>query len=229
VRDELTMLEAKHLAKKYNDGGIDIDVLKDINLTVEKGELVTISGQSGCGKSTLLHILGLLDDADAGELLLNGVTVNAHQHGITSLRNQLLGFVFQFHYLMEDLTAMENVALPLIVKGESTRHSLLKAQDLLDLVGLTNRKDHYPHQLSGGEQQRVALCRAIINSPQIILADEPTGNLDPYHKDEVLSLLLQLNREMQFTFILVTHDTSIAQISHTHYLLENGILQKQPN
>ncbi len=222
----MVVLKAEHLKKTYWDSNQELNILKDINLNLEKGEFVCISGQSGCGKSTLLHLLGLLDTADSGQLMINNQIVTPDSANASMLRNKLIGFVFQFHYLMEDLTALENVALPLMVAGVNKKDSLAQAHEMLADLDIGMRLNHYPHQLSGGEQQRVALARALINRPPIILADEPTGNLDPSHSSEVLDLIFKLNEKMNCAFILVTHDVSIADKSQTHYKLEDGILHR---
>lgn len=220
----MSVLTAKNLKKSYWDSNQELVILKDVNLILEPGEFVCISGQSGCGKSTLLHLLGLLDKPDSGSILLNNKEVTTDSQEAPMLRNKLIGFVFQFHYLMEDLTASENVALPLMVAGKSAKQSMQNAADMLAILDIGKRLTHYPHQLSGGEQQRVALARALINQPSIILADEPTGNLDPEHSSEVLDLMLDLNKKMGCAFLLVTHDESIAEKAQTRYRLTDGVL-----
>ncbi len=220
------ILEAKNVTKAYWDSNQELKILSDINLELEEGEFVCISGQSGCGKSTLLHILGLLDTPDSGQVIINGQNETPDSDNAHILRNKLIGFVFQFHYLMEDLTALENVALPLMIGGLGKKQSLEKAKAMLSLLNLSLRLNHFPHQLSGGEQQRVALGRALINEPKVILADEPTGNLDPEHSKEVLELILRLNKELNCSFVLVTHDLSIADKSPVHYKLADGILHR---
>jgi len=220
----VSVLKAENLKKSYWDSNQELVILKDINLILEPGEFVCISGQSGCGKSTLLHLLGLLDKPDSGSILLNNKEVTTDSQEAPMLRNKLIGFVFQFHYLMEDLTALENVALPLMVAGKSAKQSMQSAADMLAILDIGDRLTHYPHQLSGGEQQRVALARALINQPAIILADEPTGNLDPEHSSEVLELMNDLNKKMGCAFLLVTHDESIAEKAQTRYKLTDGVL-----
>lgn len=220
----MSVLKAENLKKSYWDSNQELVILKDINLILKPGEFVCISGQSGCGKSTLLHLLGLLDKPDSGSILLNNKEVTTDSQEAPMLRNKLIGFVFQFHYLMEDLTALENVALPLMVAGKSAKQSMQSAADMLAILDIGERLTHYPHQLSGGEQQRVALARALINQPAIILADEPTGNLDPEHSSEVLELMLDLNKKMGCAFLLVTHDESIAEKAQTRYKLTDGVL-----
>jgi ABC-type lipoprotein export system ATPase subunit len=222
----LPILTAENLKKTYHDSNQELHILRGINLEVESGEFSCISGQSGCGKSTLLHILGLLDKPDSGKILINDKEIVADSLDIPLLRNKLIGFVFQFHYLMEDLDAVENTALPMMISGKSKKESLKKAVDVLSLLGIAGRLHHYPHQLSGGEQQRVALARALINNPTIVLADEPTGNLDPDHRNDVLDLMLNINQSLGSAFLLVTHDERVARVAQTHYVLENGILQK---
>jgi lipoprotein-releasing system ATP-binding protein len=218
------ILIAEHLKKTYWDSNLELKILADVNLSLGEGEFACISGQSGCGKSTLLHLLGLLDKPDAGKVIINGTDQTPDSPDAHLIRNKLIGFVFQFHYLMEDLTALENVALPLMIGGIGKKQSLAKAGEMLSLLSLTSRLQHYPHQLSGGEQQRVALARALINEPKVVLADEPTGNLDPEHSQEVLDLIFRLNLELGCAFILVTHDMSIADKSPIHYKLADGIL-----
>lgn len=222
----MAVLKAEHIKKTYWDSNQELSILKDINLNLDTGEFACISGQSGCGKSTLLHILGLLDSPDSGQIYINDQIVTTDSFNAPYLRNKLIGFVFQFHYLMEDLTAGENVALPLMIGGLNKKESLIQAEQMLIDLDIGMRINHFPHQLSGGEQQRVALGRALINQPPIILADEPTGNLDPRHSSEVLDLIFRLNEKYACAFILVTHDLSIANKSQTHYTLEDGILHK---
>lgn len=212
------------LHKTYADKGQDIRVLVDANLEVESGELVCITGKSGCGKSTLLHILGLLDDPDSGKVLIAGAEVSARHANAHLIRNRDIGFVFQFHYLVEDLNARENVALPMLIAGTAKTAALGEADKLLEMLGLAERANHYPNQLSGGEQQRLALARALINRPSIILADEPTGNLDPQHSANVWELMFQLNRDLKQTFVIVTHDRELARQSPKTYELRDGKL-----
>ncbi len=212
------------LYKAYYDQDQTIQVLKNATLEVEEGDLVVITGQSGCGKSTLLHILGLLDDPDQGKVCILGSEVSAHQASAPSIRNREIGFVFQFHYLVEDLNARENVALPMLIAGNTKHSALARADELLQLLGLEQRLKHYPNQLSGGEQQRLALARALINQPKIVLADEPTGNLDPGHSREVWQLFHKLNRELGQTFVIVTHDPELASQSDKIHELKDGIL-----
>jgi len=224
----MAMLIAKNLHKTYHDNDEELHILNGVDLELAEGEFVCISGKSGCGKSTLLHLLGLLDVPDAGSITIDGRLIEMNQTDISRFRNSHIGFVFQFHYLMEDLNALENVALPMMVAGKSYKDSLQKSQEILSMLELDKRLKHFPHQLSGGEQQRVALARALINAPKLILADEPTGNLDPHHSKEVIDLMLQINRNLGCSFLIVTHDANSAEAGHSHYLLEDGVLLRQP-
>ncbi len=220
----MAILEAENITKTYLDSDARLQILRNINLSVAEGEFVCISGQSGCGKSTLLHILGLLDKPDSGTVTIDGMVITPESAEAPAFRNARLGFVFQFHYLMDDLNAMENVALPLLIAKFSKQDSFAKAEDMLCMLNLGSRLRHYPHQLSGGEQQRVALARALINHPGLVLADEPTGNLDPEHSKEVLNMIFDLNQKLGKAFIMVTHDMVIAARAMTHYRLQDGIL-----
>lgn len=217
-------LAAYDIVKSYTDSDQNIMVLEKATLEVANADLISITGQSGCGKSTLLHILGLLDDPDSGRVLVNGQEITARMPQANRIRNRDIGFVFQFHYLIEDLNARENVALPAMIAGDSQSKALIKADELLLRLGLGERKNHYPNQLSGGEQQRLALARALINHPMIVLADEPTGNLDPTHSLEVWRLIIELNKELGQTFVIVTHDKELAAMCNTRYELSKGIL-----
>lgn len=212
------------LHKTYQDKGQEIRVLINANLEVQRGELVCITGKSGCGKSTLLHILGLLDDPDSGRVIINSAELSSRHPNAHCIRNRDIGFVFQFHYLLEDLNARENVALPMLIAGENKAKAFEEANSLLKLLNLENRGNHYPNQLSGGEQQRVALARALINRPSIVLADEPTGNLDPHHSAEVWELMFRLNRDLEQTFVIVTHDAELAGQSPKTFELKDGML-----
>jgi len=191
---------------------------------IERGETVAITGESGSGKSTLLHILGLLDQQDRGEIIYNGDLIDTRSPQADKFRNKKLGFIFQFHYLLEDFTALENVALPNFYLTGNRRKSEQQAIDILQRLNLSGRENHYPHQLSGGEQQRVAVARALINEPDLVLADEPTGNLDHRHSSELVDILLDLNSQKNQTFVLVTHDREIAAKMQKNYVLENGVL-----
>lgn len=213
-----------NLFKSYQDSDQVIEVLCDSTLEVNTAELICITGKSGCGKSTLLHILGLLDAPDKGKIIIGDREITSTSAEAPKIRNQELGFVFQFHYLVEDLSAAENVALPLLIAGTSTAKALQRARELLSLLGLEHRLSRYPNQLSGGEQQRVSLARALVNKPRIVLADEPTGNLDPGHSAEVWEMMQKLNKEMGQAFIVVTHDTEAAKRANKVYELRQGAL-----
>lgn len=218
------ILSARHLSKTYIDSDQTIEVLKDASLDVSAGELICITGKSGCGKSTMLHIMGLLDAPDGGELYISGKAVHSSSPDAPSIRNRDLGFVFQFHYLIEDLSALENVALPLLIAGNSENAAKTRAKHLLEILGLAERINRYANQLSGGEQQRVSLARALANQPKLVLADEPTGNLDPTHSNEVWEMIRALNRELNQSFVVVTHDLEVAQKANRTYELLDGSL-----
>jgi len=218
----LKILAATDISKSYLDSVQRIVVLDRASLDVEQGSLISITGQSGCGKSTLLHILGLLDAPDQGKVFIKGKEAGAQSPDAPAIRNQDIGFVFQFHYLIEDLSARENVALPLLISGQKLKDALIEADRLLELLAMGNRGKHYPNQLSGGEQQRVALARALITKPAIVLADEPTGNLDPANSLEVWNLIRRLNQELGQTFVVVTHDRDLAALADQTYELSKG-------
>lgn len=206
-----TVLEVRDLHKGFRQGPGRIEVLRGVNLKVAAGQSLAIVGASGAGKSTLLHILGGLDRPDSGEVLINGRSIwdmNEAQRG--RLRNKAMGFVYQFHHLLPEFTALENVAMPLMIRGESTVASMARASELLGRVGMESRLDHKPGELSGGERQRAAVARALVGSPALILGDEPTGNLDELTADSVYQQILGLNRELGTSLILVTHDHRMA-------------------
>jgi len=218
------LLEANDLWKSYHEGRETIEVLRGAGLRGNEGDTVAIRGRSGSGKSTLLHLLGLLDSPNRGEVLFDGAPVPRDDRSLSAFRNAQIGFVFQFHYLLEDFTAEENVAMPRVLRSGQRVKSITAARELLARVGLSDRLRHYPSQLSGGEQQRVALARALINNPRVVLADEPTGNLDPQHSADILELLLDMNRTLGQTFIIVTHDEALAARLSARYMLEAGVL-----
>ena len=203
------MLEIKNLHKTYSSGNKDVNVLKDINFKIEKGEIVSIVGPSGSGKTTLLGLCAGLDKATSGSVILSNTALEPlNEDERAALRNQEVGFIFQNFQLIPTLTALENVMVPLELRGE--KGSAKRAMDLLEKVGLGNRHDHYPTQLSGGEQQRVSLARAFSNDPKILFADEPTGNLDEETGKKVEDLLFKLNKESGTTLVIVTHDLNLA-------------------
>jgi lipoprotein-releasing system ATP-binding protein len=220
----VNILNVKNLKKSYQEASENLQILKGVNLQINAAETVAITGQSGSGKSTLLHILGMLDSYDSGDIEFLGKKISVNDRDINRFRNQQIGFVFQFHYLLEDFSAEENVAMPAFIRTGNHQQSLQEARALLKKLDILQRKDHYPNQLSGGEQQRVAFARALINQPKIIFADEPTGNLDAEHSEEMIELLLSLNREFSQTFVIVTHNHSIAQRMQKTYYLEDGVL-----
>ena len=220
----MQIIKANHLAKSYIDNREKLEVLKDVSLEINQGDLISITGKSGSGKSTLLHILGLLDLPDKGELLLRGTPISASDKAAASIRNKELGFVFQFHYLIEDLSAEENVAMPMLIDGISHAKSLARARELLVSFGLGERLRHYPNQLSGGEQQRVSLARALANRASLILADEPTGNLDPDNSAEIWNTIIKLNNEHGQAFVIITHDREAASLAHRSYVLDHGLI-----
>jgi lipoprotein-releasing system ATP-binding protein len=221
-------LEASGLVKTYRDGARQITVLRGADLAVEPGELVAVVGPSGSGKSTLLHLLGGLDRPDRGEVEIGGERLADHRGAaLAAFRNRTIGFVFQFHQLLPDFTALENVMLPGRIAGREPREVLERARSLLAEVGLAERLDHFPNQLSGGERQRVALCRALALEPPLLLADEPTGNLDPASGERVLALLLELQRRHGTTGVLVTHNPEVAERCARILVLDEGVLQPQ--
>jgi len=216
------MLEVRNVSKKYGD----LEVLSDVSLQVEKGEIVAIVGKSGSGKTTLLHIIGTLDSGDEGQIMLNGTDVlQLKSKDLSKFRNEDLGFIFQFHHLLAEFTSVENVMIPALIGKKNKKESELKAIELLKYLDLGDRLDHKPTQLSGGEQQRVAIARALINDPSIILADEPTGNLDDKISDEFFDLILKLRKEMGQTFIIVTHSKDLAARCDRKLTLTQGKIE----
>lgn len=210
MSDEV-LLRAEQISKSYGEGPQAIHVLENLDLTLRRTERVAIVGESGIGKSTLLHILGTLDQPTAGKVLLDGVDFfTLSEPALAALRNREIGFIFQFHHLLPDFTALENVMMPGMVAGDGWREVRRRAEEMLQRVGLRERLTHRPGELSGGERQRVAVARALVLQPRLILADEPTGNLDPQTGDSVLQLLLTLNHEMGITMAVVTHSEKLA-------------------
>lgn len=215
------MIEAKNIKKRY----ADLEVLKGVTLRVKKAEIVSIVGASGAGKSTLLHILGTLDTPDEGEIIIDGKKVNDFSaKQLSHFRNKNIGFVFQFHYLLPEFTALENVAMPAMIGGTNKKDALKKAKKLLAFLDLSAREEHKPNALSGGEQQRVAVARALINDPAVIFADEPSGNLDSAHARDLHKLFFRLRDSFQQTFVIVTHNEELASISDYRLHIADGII-----
>jgi lipoprotein-releasing system ATP-binding protein len=213
------MLEGKNIFKTYGT----LQVLKGVDISVKKGEVVSIIGASGAGKSTLLHILGTLDKADKGSIVLNGEPLESLKgKALAAFRNRHMGFVFQFHHLLPEFTAIENVCIPGWISGQQKKYIEKKAKELLGNLGLGNRLENKPNQLSGGEQQRVAVARALINNPSIIMADEPTGNLDSTNANELHQLFIELSNHYNQTFLIVTHNEELAKMSHRILQMKDG-------
>jgi lipoprotein-releasing system ATP-binding protein len=213
------MISAKNIYHSYGE----LEVLKGIDLHINKGEFVSIVGESGAGKTTLLHILGTLELLQKGTLEINNTNINnLSEKKLAKLRNTEIGFVFQFHNLLEELSAIENICLPALIKGDSKKKVLEEAHELLRLVNLTHREKHTPSELSGGEQQRIAVARALINKPSIILADEPTGNLDSKNAEELHNLFLKLNLEIEQTFVIITHNEKLADQTNRKIKIKDG-------
>ncbi len=219
-----TILKIEHLAKSYGKDEHKIEVLRDVNLNVRKGEIVVIMGPSGVGKSTLLHLVGGLDKPTNGNITISGTDLfSLSDNDLARFRNRNIGFVFQFHHLLTEFTALENVMIPGMIH-ESNGKLQEKATQLLSEVGLSERLQHKPGELSGGEQQRVAVARALINRPQLVLADEPTGNLDKRNSEAMYRLILDLNNKFEQTFIIVTHNELMAEQATTVVELEDGVI-----
>ena len=217
------MIELQDTYKIYDMGGVDVAALDSVSLTVGRGEFVSIVGQSGSGKSTLLHILGCLDTPTQGAYLLEGNDVSQlSDHELSRIRNQHFGFIFQAYNLLPEMTALENVEQPLIYAGVAGRERRERARELLDRVALLDRLHHFPSQLSGGQQQRVAIARALVNNPTLLLADEPTGNLNTEAGDAVLDILINLHQTEGMSVVMVTHDARIAALAPRQVILQDG-------
>lgn len=215
------MIELSNIRKRFGN----LEVLKGVDLMVEKGEIVSIVGPSGAGKTTLLQIMGTLDKADEGIVRLNGVDVNGlSQKELAAFRNRQIGFVFQFHQLLPEFTAIENVTIPAMIAGCPQKAALKKAGEILDMLGLSDRMSHKPSELSGGEKQRVAVARALINSPAVILADEPSGSLDSHNKEELHQLFFDLRKKLGQTFVIVTHDEGLSMLTDRTIRMVDGLI-----
>jgi len=220
------ILTSNNLSKTYSDGATEVQVLRGVNLSITSGERIAIIGPSGSGKSTLLHLLGGLDKPTDGSVLFSEVDwQKVNEKKRCQIRNQGLGFIYQFHHLLPEFSALENVAIPLVLANISIKEATAQAQDILNKVGLAARIHHKPAQLSGGERQRVAIARALVHQPQCVLADEPTGNLDQVTAAKVFDLMLQLNLELGTSLVIVTHDQQLAQRMDRVMVLEQGRLE----
>ena len=223
------ILKLENIEKNYSETNQELHIIRNLNLTVEEGEFISILGRSGSGKSTLLNIIGLLDRADGGKIYIGEQEVETLSESEKDrIKNQMLGFVFQFHYLLPEFTALENVMLPALLNNFSKKSEIEKrAKELLEKVGLGERVNHKPSQLSGGEKQRVAIARALINSPKILLADEPTGNLDEETSEMIFKILKDINKNEKQTIIVVTHSKDLAEISDKQLYLKKGVLVEE--
>jgi len=219
------ILEAKNLAKRYETAGTaPVEVFADLNVAVRKGELLALTGPSGCGKSTLLHLLGTLDRPTSGQIFIEGVDVaTMNDKALSDFRNKRIGFIFQFHHLLPEFTALENVAMPALISGKSFKDVEERAKMLLSEVGLSSRIFHRPAALSGGESQRVAVARAFLMSPALVLADEPTGNLDIKNSELLFELITSLSRKLDQTFVIATHNLELAARADRVLHLEKGV------
>ncbi len=213
------MIKVEDIVKRFGD----LEVLHGVSLEVSRGEIVSIVGASGAGKSTLLQIIGTLMEQDSGSVTIDGVSTKGMTDGeLSEFRNKHIGFVFQFHHLLEEFSARENVMMPMLIAGVSTDEATKRADELLSLVAMSHRAEHRPSALSGGEQQRVAIARALANNPSVVLADEPTGNLDSATREDIQKLFFELRERKNQTFIIVTHDDTLAQMSDRKIVMSDG-------
>lgn len=218
------MIKIRNITKSFGD----LQVLRGIDLDIEKGEVVSIVGPSGAGKTTLLQIMGTLDKADNGTIEIGGIDVSKlKQKELSKFRNQKIGFVFQFHQLLPEFTALENVMIPAFIAGTNKSEARKRAEELLSFMGLTDRASHKPNELSGGEKQRVAVARALMNHPVVIMADEPSGSLDSKNKEELHRLFFELREKMGQTFVIVTHDETLAKLSDRIIHLKDGFIERE--
>ncbi len=223
------LMEARGIAKTFHDAGREIQVLRDLDLTIRAGDEIAIVGQSGVGKSTLLYVLGTMETPNAGKVFFEGQDLFAlDPAALAEFRNRKLGFVFQFHYLLADFDALENTMMPALIARIPDGEARRRAAEVLDLVGLGNKLHRRPAELSGGEQQRVAVARAVVLHPRLVLADEPTGNLDPRTADEVHELFHMLNRDLGITLVVATHNERLMKEMHRSLRLEDGKLHEEP-
>lgn len=219
------LLACQNLTMRYTQGGLDVEVLKGVNFNINCGERVAIMGASGSGKSTLLHLLGGLEKPTSGKVILENTDLNTvTTQKLAHLRNSSLGFIYQFHHLLGEFTVLENVAMPLLIANESVAEAKRSATRLLQRVGLGHRVEHKPGELSGGERQRAAVARALINKPKVVLADEPTGNLDSKTAEQIFQLMLELNQELNVSFLIVTHDHELAGKMERVLQMEDGVI-----
>ena len=222
------LLSCQNITKFYQEGTQQTEVLKQVSFSMQPIELVAIVGSSGSGKSTLLHTLGGLDQPSSGEVFIRGQSLQQMTpNALAKLRNQYLGFVYQFHHLMADFTALENVMMPMLIGQQNKTEAQDRAEQILSAVGLQHRISHRPSALSGGERQRVAIARALVNNPALVLADEPTGNLDHKTTESIFELIQQLNQEKQIAFLLVTHDLNLAEKLNRRLIMQDGVLREE--
>ena len=222
------LLSCQNITKFYQEGTQQTEVLKQVSFSMQPSELVAIVGSSGSGKSTLLHTLGGLDQPSSGEVFIKGQSLQQMTpNALAKLRNQYLGFVYQFHHLMADFTALENVMMPMLIGQQNKTEAQDRAEQILSAVGLQHRISHRPSALSGGERQRVAIARALVNNPALVLADEPTGNLDHKTTESIFELIQQLNQEKQIAFLLVTHDLNLAEKLNRRLIMQDGVLREE--
>lgn len=227
VTDDQAVLRCENLGRTFREGGLSVDVFAGVSFSLGKGERAVVVGASGAGKSTLLHLLGGLDKPTTGRVFVGGQEMSALSNTERGrLRNRALGFVYQFHHLLREFTALENVAMPLLIRGNSVNSAGAQARELLQRVGLGERLQHKPGELSGGERQRAAVARALITRPRCVLADEPTGNLDERTADGVFELMRELHRELATSFVIVTHDARLAKDADSVWTLHNGRFER---